>query len=719
MSNNASLFSKGNAPDWSLNSRGSEPKSKADAAFADLLVGSEGSHLLAAKTSNLTLKHLVQKEEVKPPENPGLKSLDFDFLARPTIPHPAPIHDAGFTGLVPRDGLPGAKIHTDGSNAAALSGADDPFGFGVLDPLAVKPPKSNATASSLDSNALSDFLLNRLPAEKPLEKGAADELDIFNVSYLEKRSVKPSLSTELGEPSISGFGTGAAPVASTSQKSRDSNPEAQGGKFDTGTAEPENSVNKADVTVGTTLKQERLSSRAEVASSIGDGKADRQDGYDSHSAHGPVASHDDYGPADEAQEDIGSSLAKTASSWMSFAKSRVEKAIATASKSDIVRKTNSVLSNVQTHVKQAASSNSARSSRLNDFVPSQPLPFVSRGDSLKAFDMTTEREKNAFFVAKDEQPVPSNASITTIDQPAVNRQVLSSSAALVPATAKPIVHATKEESEASNAAKLLGTEAFKKGQFDRAVEHYTAAIAALPKGHLELVSLLNNRAAATLKTGHYQQTIEDCEAVLLLEAADLRALIKRAFAYEQLEKWELAMADYKLLLLKGHQNGTVNQGLGRCLQALKSNSAEPNLKPPNAGSVSKEMTTDEIDKSAAVQRIREQEAVREREQGLALELKDQIDVKLKNWVSGKETNLRALIATLDSVLWKNSGWQTVGMSELVEPSRCKVKYLKAISKVHPDKLAKDEPLEHRLLASGIFTTLNKAWDEFKASNNLS
>jgi hypothetical protein len=63
-----------------------------------------------------------------------------------------------------------------------------------------------------------------------------------------------------------------------------------------------------------------------------------------------------------------------------------------------------------------------------------------------------------------------------------------------------------------------------------------------------------------------------------------------------------------------------------------------------------------------------------------------VDSRLAAWKNGKETNLRALVASLDTVLWPELGWQKVGMAELVTPNQVKLRYTKAIAKVHPDKV---------------------------------
>ncbi|KLO06917.1 hypothetical protein SCHPADRAFT_1002045 [Schizopora paradoxa] len=91
-------------------------------------------------------------------------------------------------------------------------------------------------------------------------------------------------------------------------------------------------------------------------------------------------------------------------------------------------------------------------------------------------------------------------------------------------------------------------------------------------------------------------------------------------------------------------------------------------------------------------------------------LKDRVDSRLLSWKAGKEGNLRALLATLDSVLWEELGWVRCGMHELVTERQVKVRYTRAIGKVHPDKLnAANTTLEQRMIANGVFGALNEAW----------
>jgi len=69
---------------------------------------------------------------------------------------------------------------------------------------------------------------------------------------------------------------------------------------------------------------------------------------------------------------------------------------------------------------------------------------------------------------------------------------------------------------------------------------------------------------------------------------------------------------------------------------------------------------------------------------------DAVDARLSSWKNGKEENIRALLASLDTVLWdemvkSDRAAVKVGLHELVMPVQVKMKYMKAVARVHPDK----------------------------------
>ncbi|KAL2918629.1 auxilin-like clathrin-binding protein required for normal clathrin function [Polyrhizophydium stewartii] len=120
----------------------------------------------------------------------------------------------------------------------------------------------------------------------------------------------------------------------------------------------------------------------------------------------------------------------------------------------------------------------------------------------------------------------------------------------------------------------------------------------------------------------------------------------------------------------------------------------------------------------AMQKMRDQAQQAEREEAQKLELKDSVDDKIQQWRRGKEDNLRALLSSLDAVLWPELAWKTINLSELITPQQVKVRYMRAVGKVHPDKLSREATVEQKLIANSVFATLNKAWDSFRAQNGL-
>ncbi len=257
---------------------------------------------------------------------------------------------------------------------------------------------------------------------------------------------------------------------------------------------------------------------------------------------------------------------------------------------------------------------------------------------------------------------------------------------------------------------------FKLGRFAEAEAAYSSAISQLPDSHLLLVPLLNNRALSRMRTGNMSGAIEDCAAVVTIigpsyhparEAKVTReedgagvdlgdALVKawrrRAEAYEGKEKWDLARQDWESIAgadFAGRQRSEASSGIGRCRRMLTagdaSNGVAPSA-PPRRAPRRPPPRRGPTPPSEALTRLKQANQEAEAEEQARLELKDIVDSRLAAWKNGKETNLRALVASLDTVLWPELGWQKVGMAELVTPNQVKIRYTKAIAKLHPDKV---------------------------------
>ncbi|OUM64662.1 hypothetical protein PIROE2DRAFT_60510 [Piromyces sp. E2] len=130
------------------------------------------------------------------------------------------------------------------------------------------------------------------------------------------------------------------------------------------------------------------------------------------------------------------------------------------------------------------------------------------------------------------------------------------------------VYVSPEKQQRAQQFREVGNEFFKKGQFSDAAIQYTNAIRELPEGHRDLIAIYNNRSIAFIKTGHYKECVNDCNIVQSMDPKDVKSLTRRATAYEHLEKWKLALADYQKIQTLDSSYTIANQAIARCKKAL-------------------------------------------------------------------------------------------------------------------------------------------------------
>ncbi|KAI8462030.1 hypothetical protein BY996DRAFT_4572751 [Phakopsora pachyrhizi] len=289
------------------------------------------------------------------------------------------------------------------------------------------------------------------------------------------------------------------------------------------------------------------------------------------------------------------------------------------------------------------------------------------------------------------------------------------------------------------------------------------------KFYFGCIPLYNNRATARLKNGDARGARDDVNKVvdvLFGEESELnqsaeylnkrlewnqsrvpeelrgsidvaeqlgKALSKRAKIKEDSEKWNEARIDWESCrnLGGGVMRGAggikiVADGMSRCQRAVnsgeggssrpqKTHNTDPNINrskvlPQKPPTLTGHQPVHQPPKGAivAVEKLRKANEQAETEANLKLESKDRVDEMILNWKGGKENNLRALLASLDQVLWESLGWKKVGMGELLTEGQVKSKYVRAISKVHPDKIPKDATVVEQMIAKSVFSVLNEA-----------
>ncbi|EPZ35792.1 Tetratricopeptide-like helical domain-containing protein [Rozella allomycis CSF55] len=289
-----------------------------------------------------------------------------------------------------------------------------------------------------------------------------------------------------------------------------------------------------------------------------------------------------------------------------------------------------------------------------------------------------------------------------------------------PVVQKQKIEAPDSVTQAAEILKEQGNVYFKQGNYTDAEDKYTKGIEMLPAGHELYICLLNNRASCRLKNGSYKSAEEDASKVLSFEPNDLKALLRRANAYEALEKFDKAQADYKSILTLDPSISSASQALSRINKGLKQLNDGNTIEK----SINSEIKSSHVDPSvkaaqeAIVNKLKEQQKAAEVEEQEKLSFKDQVDDKINAWKHQKETNIRALLSSLEVILWKELEWKPVNLSDLIQPNKVKIQYMKAIAKLHPDKLGNNLSVEQKMIANGIFSVLNQAWDAFKAQNNM-
>lgn len=94
-------------------------------------------------------------------------------------------------------------------------------------------------------------------------------------------------------------------------------------------------------------------------------------------------------------------------------------------------------------------------------------------------------------------------------------------------------------------------------------------------------------------------------------------------------------------------------------------------------------------------------------------LADTLNYDIKRWATGKEGNLRALLSSLQHVLWPECGWQPVSLTDLITSTSVKKVYHKATLCVHPDKVQqKGATVRQKYIAEKVFDLLKEAWNKF-------
>jgi hypothetical protein len=258
----------------------------------------------------------------------------------------------------------------------------------------------------------------------------------------------------------------------------------------------------------------------------------------------------------------------------------------------------------------------------------------------------------------------------------------------------------------SHAARQKGSEAFKVGDYTLALTHYTTALTPLPSTHPQRIIILSNRAITNLKLGDAKAAITDCNDLISLVGPscgegesivdmdgqkDLRdiwgkGVVRRAMGLEMLEKYKDALEMWRLAVDTGIGGQQSLEGRRRCENAITPKAPTRTATPVTRSTPSRTPTPSTRKGPSATAELAAYNTAAAADEDQRTLLYDSVEAKITQWQTSKESNLRALLSSLDSILWPEAGWKKVSMAELVVVNKVKVIYMKAIAKVHPDKV---------------------------------
>lgn len=161
------------------------------------------------------------------------------------------------------------------------------------------------------------------------------------------------------------------------------------------------------------------------------------------------------------------------------------------------------------------------------------------------------------------------------------------------------------ENEAEN-YKEKGNEAFKKSDWETAIEMYTSAIKLAASDSRELSIYLKNRAAAYIKTEKYEEAIKDCDKSLEIVPTDPKTLFRRAQALEFLNRFEEAYRDARQILNVDPMNTAIKPVLERLHQVVQERlrqNAQTQTKVEGMNKIAFDITVDKEKRESAMNNL--------------------------------------------------------------------------------------------------------------------
>jgi len=120
--------------------------------------------------------------------------------------------------------------------------------------------------------------------------------------------------------------------------------------------------------------------------------------------------------------------------------------------------------------------------------------------------------------------------------------------------------------------KMEANQLFKDGKIEDAIKMYTKALMACKENEKEKLikaDIYANRAACYRQLYASDKVVSDCTECLKLNSTHVKAMIRRAQAYESLEKFKEALNDFQQVTLLTNNCAVAIQGASRIRASLK------------------------------------------------------------------------------------------------------------------------------------------------------
>ncbi|CAR27944.1 hypothetical protein ZYGR_0N04310 [Zygosaccharomyces rouxii] len=366
----------------------------------------------------------------------------------------------------------------------------------------------------------------------------------------------------------------------------------------------------------------------------------------------------------------------------------------------------------------------------------QPTIQAQEGDLLGDFqDKLSLRSQGNKSTSASQSP--SNETLLDFDAPSANSTSASVSVSRQ-GSVVPTVPITEIELSGYNEFKDRAGELFKTGDYVAALQEYEKSANTLPHGHPLRIISYSNLMASQLKTGQYKESLHVASMALKLFPEDTtqwtqliqnsepsktyrdmwpKIVQRRAEAFEHSENFQEAFNAYQSLIEKNFCTNKIMDGKRRCQKVLNPEKPKVVQKKP-ASSKSPSPSPNHSDKKYKnLQKVKEDNRKQAEEDTQRHALYDRVYDQIKLWESGKANDIRHLLSNLQTVLtWVD--WKPVSPADLVMPKKVKITYLRAVAKTHPDKISDSLPLDKKMIAESVFSSLSSAWEKFKSENDI-